>query len=113
MRTLIEIIEGAKDGNKPPHDECYFAMLALEALSTFTTRDLRNVAFETREAKVLGAKMLAEEDHKRWQRALNAEPDKWLGPNHTPGTPEQKQGRRVANAIMARVMKDRESAEGE
>jgi hypothetical protein len=85
MRTLIEIIEAAKDGNKPTHDECYFAMLAIDALSTFTTRDLRNVGFGTREAKLLSPKFLAEEDHKRWRRALNKPPDEWLGPNNIPG----------------------------
>lgn len=106
MRTLAEIIDGAKDGNKPTHDECYFAMLALDALSDFTTRDLRNVGFHTRSAKLIGFRRLADEDHRRWHRALNTPPDKYLGPNNTPGTPEQKAGRRMAKKVMKRVLGD-------
>lgn len=39
MRTLFEIVEGARDGQKPTHDECYFAMLALGYLLGMDHRD--------------------------------------------------------------------------
>lgn len=34
MRTLLQILHAAKNGDKPSYDECYYAMLALDALST-------------------------------------------------------------------------------
>jgi len=100
MRTLNEIIEATKDGEKPPHDECYFAMLALDALSTFTTRDLRNIVFKN---TVVTPEMLANEDHKRWQRALNKAPDEWLGPHNHPGNPDQLRMRRITKGVLRKV----------
>lgn len=106
MRTLLEIIESAKDGDKPSHDECYFAMLALDALSSFTICELRDVGLEGRHSKVIGAKMMAEEDHKRWKCALNKAPDEYLGPNNTPGNPVQQARRRTSKAIMEKMKKE-------
>jgi len=100
MRTLNEIIEAAKDGDKPTHDECYFAMLALDALTVFTVRDLRNAAFEP---KRIPPTMLANEDHKRWQRALNKPPDEWLGPHNHPGHPDQVLTRKISKGVLKKV----------
>ena len=114
MRTLYEIIEAAKDGDKPTHDECYFAMLALDSLSTFTTRELRDAAFNERRG--LPLKFRAEEDFKRWKRALNTSPDEWLGPQNHPGHPNQVEMRRMAKKVMReaqRRVEERDAASGE
>ena len=41
MKTLGDIIEMAKSGGKPSHDECYWALLAVEALSVLDSKALR------------------------------------------------------------------------
>jgi len=112
MRTLFDIIEAAKNNEATTLDECRYAMLALDALTTFTTRDLRNVGFETREAKLMGAKRLAEEDHKRWQRALNKAPDEWLGHENDPSNPDYQKRRRISLGLMRKVMEDVKVREG-
>lgn len=103
MRTLLEIIEAAKDGHRPTADECYFAMLALEALHTFTAMDLRALAAKSPDNAMV--RWRVEEDFNRTKRALNVPPDEWLGPGSTPGTPEQQQRRRVAKAVLAKAVK--------
>jgi hypothetical protein len=40
VRTLFEIVDGAKDGHRPAHDECYYAMLALADLLALDHKDL-------------------------------------------------------------------------
>jgi hypothetical protein len=112
MRTLFEIIEAAKNNEATTPDECRYAMMAIDALSTFTTRDLRNIGFEIREAKVMGAKRLAEEDHKRWHRALNKAPDEWLGHENDPNNPDYQKRRRISLGLMRKVIKDQEGLEG-
>jgi len=112
MRTLFEIIESAKNGDMPTHNECYYAMLALDGLTTFTTRDLRNLGLQTREAKLLGGKTMAEEDHRRWRRALNKAPDEWLGRENDPSNPDYQKRRRISLALMRKAMKDTEDSKG-
>lgn len=41
MRTLYEIINDAKDGNMPTHEECYWAMLCYDGLHNGDHRRLR------------------------------------------------------------------------
>lgn len=50
MRKLVEIIESAKDGQMPTHEECYYAMLALSALHYFDHHALSELDEKHREA---------------------------------------------------------------
>ena len=58
-------------------------------LPTLTPSGLRNLGFGKCSVG-MEAQRLAKEDYQRWKRAFCASPDKWLGPNYTPGTPEQE-----------------------
>lgn len=101
MRTLFEIVEGAKDGQKPTHDECYYAMLALSALWNFASGDVRKLADE--KTKPFARQMYATEHHRRNREALNTDPQKYMG-NNVPGNPEYDRFRQVANAIAEKAI---------
>jgi len=105
MRTLLEIIEAAKDGEKPTHDECYWAMLALDALSTFDQKTIRDLAADPPSAvvKVFGRAHVHEESFKRMKTALNTDPQKWVGPNHDPSNPDVQKRRALAKAVFKKA----------
>lgn len=109
MRTLYEIIESAKDGEKPSHDECYWAMLALSALHHFDNQDISKLAeyygklgFEKNAP--FGAKFRASESFNRFKKALNKSPQEWVGWNNDPSNPEYQKMRQVANRLLSKVI---------
>jgi hypothetical protein len=104
MRTLYEIIEAAKSGNKPTHDECYWAMLALSALSFFDKRDLREIA-HGKVNKIMTPEWRANESWNRWKRALDKSPKEWVGPNNDPANPDYQKMRKAGLALLDKVMK--------
>lgn len=108
MRTLFEIIESAKDGSKPTHDECYWAMLALDALHNFDARDV----MEMKSDSELRRDLRASESFNRNKRTLNIPPDKWIGWNNDPANPEYQRMRKMAFGILAKVEADMATQEG-
>ncbi|MEN6440518.1 MAG: hypothetical protein ABFD97_18240 [Syntrophobacter sp.] len=105
MRTLFEIIESAKDGNKPNHEECYWSMLALEALSTFDSIALRRLA-DGKERKFMTAEWQHKESWNRWKRALGVSPRHWVGPNNDPESPDYQRMRSISKKLFYKVMKE-------
>ncbi len=101
MRTLLEIIDTARDGNKPTHDECYWAMLALDALWHFDKRSLEQLAHEPNRFRTPQSEV--EESFNRAKRALNTSPQEWVGPNNDPANPDYQKQRRAAFRILDRV----------
>lgn len=101
MRTVFEIVEDAKAGGKPTHDECYFAMLALSALLGMEHRELREVCQEG--CSQFRRNLTMNSSFERYKRFLDADPQEWLGPNHTPGTPENNRLRKAAFAVLKKV----------
>lgn len=99
MRTLFDIVEGAKDGIKPSHDECYYAMLALDALLHFDHQDLRRLAYNETKVPVT---ILASGSFDRLKRALGCSPLAWLG-TQVPGNRDYDRMRRAAFAILKKV----------
>jgi len=99
MRTLFEIIESAKDGNKPTHDECYWTMLALDALHNFDARDV----LEMKSDSQLRKELRASESFRRNKSALNTPPDKFVGWNNDPTNPAYQKMRKVAFGLLAKV----------
>lgn len=100
MRTLFEIIEGAKDGTRPDHDECYYAMLALRELFYFDHKDLRNLALDNTK---IPPKSLAHSSSDRFRKALNVSPQDWLGP-HVPGNASFDAFRALGQKILDKVI---------
>jgi hypothetical protein len=92
MQTLLEIIETAKNGEMPSHEECFWAMLALDALHSFDHRSLRNLA-----TKHISTPQLEwEASFWRIKRALEKDPETWVGPNNDPSNPDYQKMRAVS-----------------
>ena len=107
IRTLLEIIDDAKGGNMPSHEECYYAMLAYDAMFLMDHNKLLNEF--TREKPRQGPlrRALAENSFKMYQGALAKSPKEWLGPNHDPMAPECQQRRKVSLAIWDKFQAQR------
>ena len=103
MKTLGEIIESAKDGIKPDHEECYWAMLALEALSVFDSRSLQRLA-SGEPTKFMTADWHFKESWNRWKRALAKSPKEWVGPNNDPANPGYQKMRSIGKKIFDKVI---------
>ena len=105
MRTLFEITDGAKNGQKPTHDECYFAMLALDALSTFSNSDIRRI-YEKAKGTKLGpyVNLFCEDNFRRIKTTLRADPQKWLG-DYIPGNLKYDKNRKIALKIFEAAMR--------
>src|SRR4051794_29298099 len=99
MRTLFEIVDGAKDGNRPSPEECYFAMLALSALLAMDHHDLRDVCSDPRPLK---CRLLMDGSFRRCKAALDADPQKWLG-DQVPGNPEYDRFRAAGKRLLGRL----------
>lgn len=105
MRSVFEIIEEAKGGGMPSHEECYWAMLALDAITTIDKRTIDRLSGD--KATDLVKSMSKDEVFRRWKQFLNADPKAWLGPNHDPSNPECQRMRKIAFGVMKKVEKDK------
>lgn len=107
-RTLFEIIDGAKDGNMPTHGECYYAMLALSSLLTFSRGDSQRVAEAILEGKPamvqqMAAQWALDEPFKREKAAFAKSPVEWMGVHNLPTHPEAQEMRRIALGVLRKV----------
>lgn len=102
MRPLVEIIESLKDGEKPTYDELYFSLLVVNNLSTMDITTIREIQANKNQLRFTMFPPY-DECHNRWHRALNADPQVYLGPNNTPGNPEHDRFRRMAKNILKKV----------
>ncbi len=100
-RTLSDILILAKTGNMPTHDECYYAMLAMESLSIFDGIAFRRLA--SKPSKFLTPMKQYEESFNRWQKALNESPKEWLGTNNDPKLPEVAKRIKYSKKIYDKV----------
>lgn len=103
MRNLSEIIETAKDGEMPSHEECYWAMLALDALGFFDHRALSDLA--NRPNKIFGPDHYWKESFNRRKRAYLKDPQTYVGPNNDPSNPDYQKMRTVALKIYDKALK--------
>ena len=105
MRTLGEIIETARDGQKPSHDECYCAMLALNALNTFDDMDFSRMYQREQDGKPCMVKIHHEERFRREKDAFATSPEKWVGWNNDPTNPEFHERRQGAKRLVDKIIK--------
>lgn len=114
MRTLLEIIDCAKDGQMPTHEECYWAMLALNGLHYFDQSFLFRLGKKERDAgetKLFGACFWEKESIKISQTAFNKSPQDFVGPNDDPSNPEFQSRRKIGLKIFEKLSKSLEEQE--
>jgi hypothetical protein len=108
MKTLFEIIESAKDGNMPTQEECYYAMLCLDAIGGIDHRQLQQELFAEKQAPEPIRKMKAKNSFDMWHNALNKSPKDYLGWNNDPANPEYQKIRKLALNIFDKIAKQAE-----
>jgi hypothetical protein len=95
VRTLGEIIELTRNGERPDYDELRYAICALDALSTFDSHGLQRAS-----------NIEWGESFNRWKQALGKSPKDWIGWNNDPENPEFLARRRLVIKFTKKVMKD-------
>lgn len=109
MRTLGEIIDLVKEGEKPEYDELRYAVCALESLVTFDAIALRNLAEGERESKkkilTYSAEWQYEDNFNRIKRTYEKSPKEWLGWNNDPDNPEYVERRKKNIKIMENIIR--------
>lgn len=94
MRTVEEILEAAKSGGEwPTHEECFWAMQALEQAWSMTARKYREQV-HTPKSDAL-SKSLCENDFQMGKSLMGADPKKWLGPDRDYSKPENRKRREI------------------
>lgn len=104
MRTLLEIIEDAKNGNMPTHEECYWAMLAIDSLAYFDHRALSQLAHEP--SRFRTPEREAAESFRRNKTAYATSPKDWVGPTNDPANPDYHRLRKAAFKVLDKVSGD-------
>ncbi len=85
----------------PSADELFYAVAALDCLSTITTSDLRRLGLDP--LVLTRGPQMAETDHQRWRRALAIDPKVYLGETNDPKSPECQRRRAVAKRLVAKL----------
>jgi hypothetical protein len=106
MRKLINIIEDVKDGKKPEYEELRFALLAYNALLYFANKDVETLT--TGYVSDIVKEFRKNANYTRHQKALNADPQLWMG-NENPDLPEYQRQRKLGQGILNKVLKEREN----
>lgn len=110
MRTLGEIINAARNGERPEYDELRYAVCALDGLSTFDRVAFGRLAEAEQENKrpmlTNSAVWQNEENFRRWKNALGMSPREYLGPRYDPDNPESVKRRKAAIAFTERFMRE-------
>ena len=102
MKSLSDIIDSAKGGQKPTHEECYYSMLVLVGLMNMTWSTLEHV--EKEQTSTMFRLLFLDEWFKRYRWALRADPVKYLGDN-VPGNPEYDEFHKLGLKLIERFSK--------
>ncbi|MEK2607836.1 hypothetical protein WLF18_01760 [Pseudomonas shirazensis] len=108
MKTLGEIIEAAKSGERPDYDELRLAVCAMDILMTFDRQAIWKWAEAESEGKkpfmVYSGLFQRDEQFQRIKLAMAADPKTYLGPNYDPDSPAVQERRRKSIALMDKVL---------
>lgn len=111
MRTLFEIVESAKDGNMPTHEECLYGMLAYEFLMNMDHRNLREALLSGKELPKILKELKADNSFKTYKSALDSSPKEWLGWDKDPANPDYQAFREMVKAVWDNIKLSREKLE--
>lgn len=104
MKTLGEVIEAARSGERPEYDELRMAVCAMDLLMTFDRQAIWKLAAAESEKKkpflVNSAIWQRDENFGRVKRAMDKLPSEYLGASHNPDSPEVQERRRMSIGLM-------------
>lgn len=107
MRTLGEIIEAARSGERPDYDDLRLAVCAMDMLMTFDRQAIWKLAEGEQQGKkpilVWSSLWQRDENFTRVKGAMAKDPKSYLGPNYDPDSPAVQERRRMSIAIMEGV----------
>ena len=106
MRTLSEIIDSAKDGNMPSHEECYWAMLVYNSMFIMEHRQYNEALLVEKPAPDFIRKMKAENSFNTYQNMLRKSPKEFMGPDNDPSNPEYQKFRKMGMKIVDKFIKE-------
>jgi hypothetical protein len=107
MKSLNEIINAVRDGERPDYDDLRYAICAMEALTTFDRMAFGKLADAERAGKKpfmnTSAQWQYEEHFGRHKRAGGKPPKEYVGWNNDPDNPEFLARRGFAKKVMAKI----------
>lgn len=108
MKTLREIIEAVKDGEKPDYEDLLYGLLALSHLHAFDSQDMLKVYKKAQnDDSPFGLKFLAEESFNRSKCAMNVPPKEYVGDSHDPSNPEYQRERQLFGKLIDKILNDK------
>jgi len=111
MRTLYEIIDSAKDGEMPSHEECYWAMLALSNVLNMDHMHLRDELSKPTTNEAF-RKFKIDNSFYFYKGAMEKDPQVWLCPNEDPRTEEYQRRRKIGIALIDKIASEMEKKDG-
>lgn len=107
MKTIGEIIEAARSGERPDYDELRLAVCAMDALMTFDRLAIWKLAEAEKEGKkpflVYSALWQRDENFGRVKRALAKTPREFLGESYDPDSPAVQERRKQSIRLYEKV----------
>ncbi len=108
MKTLNEIVDAVRDGERPDYEDLRYAICAMSALSSFDRMAFMKLAETEREGKkpfLTGSAQWQWEEHfNRQKRAGEKPPKEYVGWSNDPDNPEFLNRRNVSKKILAKVV---------
>jgi hypothetical protein len=108
MKTLGEIIEAARSGERPDYDDMRLALCAVDMLMTFDRQAIWKLSAAESEGKkpfmVNSAVWQRDENFDRVKRAMSKTPLEYLGPNYNPDSDEVQERRSKSIALMDKII---------
>ena len=108
MKTLGEIIEAARSGERPDYDELRLAVCAMDALMTFDRQAIWKLADAEQQGKkpflVYSSVWQRDENFNRVKRAMAKDPKSYLGATYDPDSPETQERRSKSIALMDKAL---------
>ena len=112
MRTLGQIIEACRSGEKPDVDELRYAVCAMDALMTFDRLAIWKLADAEKEGKkpflVYSAIYQRDENFLRVKCAQEKDPKSYVGWNNDPDNPEFLKRRGQSIKLVESLMKSKQ-----
>lgn len=110
-KTLGQVIEAVRSGERPGYEDLRYAICALVALAVFDSQALQRLAEAEKEGKRAFMTSSAEwqwnEHFERRKRALDKIPKEYVGWNNDPENPEFRERRAQAARLVEKLFKQR------